>query len=75
MSPRIARRLLAFGVLIVAESIVFDWLGIPAILQFFLSMVGGGLLALSWHWREIRVARQHLRERRLRVGPPQEWID
>lgn len=71
MSTQTARRLLAFVALVVAECVVFAWLRVPEGLDLFLSILGGGGLALYWHRREIRA----LRARRRRVGPPLEWID
>ena len=66
----VARRLIQFGLLMLAEGLFFSLVPMNAFAQFLIS--AGCALPLVLHWRRVANPKP---QRRKRVGPPLEWID
>jgi hypothetical protein len=71
MSDQTARRLLQLGCLMIAESVFYAFVPVPAWGRVLIGIALG--LALIRHWS--RVANPKPKHSRKRLGPPLEWID
>lgn len=69
MRDTVARRLIQFGLLMVAEGLFFSNVLMPWYFQLVVSAALAVLLVRHWRRAEYRP------RRRKRVGPPMEWID